>query len=322
MEVMAKQRALLLGMAGLGAAVAVTWLFQWKTKRRLRKVGEVSQLFLYPVKSCRGIALEEVECREYGLRSGHLRDRHWLVVKENKVQVTASQEPRMVLITATCGNGHLTLRAPDMADLHIPLELPKENAVFNCKLHGHAVQGRDCGEDASIWITGFLRSDQRYRLVKFEDTMKLRNPKNEHVMYTENVQVAYSDLSPLLLLSEASLDDLNSRLETKITVGNFRPNILISACDAFDEDTWDEIQIGSQVTLRQVIPCPRCILTTVDPDTGIINMKEPLKTLRSYRLCDTVDKAVYKSSPLFGRYVKVMKKGTLKVGDPVYHITY
>ncbi|XP_063775924.1 mitochondrial amidoxime reducing component 2-like isoform X1 [Pseudophryne corroboree] len=215
------------------------------------------------------------------------------------------------------GDCHLKGHSPKAAT---PCTAPHH--LKHGRLHGHAVQGRDCGEDASIWITGFLRSDQRYRLVKFEDTMKLRNPKNEHVMYTENVQVAYSDLSPLLLLSEASLDDLNSRLETKITVGNFRPNILISACDAFDEDTWDEIQIGSQVTLRQVIPCPRCILTTVDPDTGIINMKEPLKTLRSYRLCDTVDKAVYKSSPLFGRYVKVMKKGTLKVGDPVYHITY
>lgn len=282
----------------------------------------MSQLFLYPVKSCRGIPLEEAECREYGLKNGQLRDRHWLVVKEDKVHVTARQEPQMVLITATCDKGRLTLNAPEMDELQIPLKLPKTNAIFTCKVHGNEVQGRDCGDEASDWVTSFLKSSQTYRLVHFEDQMEPRNPKNEYPLYNENGQVAYPDLAPLLLLSEASVKNLNTKLKKKVSVRNFRPNIVISGCDAFAEDTWKELQIGCQLTLKRVMPCPRCILTTVDPDTGIINMKEPLETLRSYRLCDKTDQEVFKSSPLFGQFLKVLKRGTVRVGDPVYQITY
>ncbi|XP_068088980.1 mitochondrial amidoxime reducing component 2-like [Hyperolius riggenbachi] len=323
MEVLSKHRALLLGLAGLGATVAVTWLYlSSRKKRQLQRVGEVSQLFMYPVKSCKGIPLQEAECREYGLKNGQLSDRHWLVVKEDKVHVTATQEPRMVLITVTCENGRLTLSAPGMDNLDVPLRLPRSNAIFTCKVFGNEVQGRDCGEDASRWITSFLKSVQKYRLVQFEDNMRRRNPKNEYPKYDEDDQVAYPYLSPLLLLSEASVVDLNSKLEKKVSARNFRPNIVVSGCSAFDEDSWKEVQIGSRLILRRVMPCPRCIQTTVDPDTGIIDMKEPLNTLRSYRLCETADKEVYKSSPLFGQFVKIVKKGPIKVGDPVYEIIY
>ncbi|KAM5165677.1 mitochondrial amidoxime-reducing component 1 [Mantella aurantiaca] len=323
MESLSKHRTLLLGLAGLGATVAVTWFFlSRRKKKRVRKVGQISQLFLYPVKSCKGIPLQEAECREYGLKNGELSDRHWLVVKEDKVQVTARQEPRMVLISVTCDMGRLTLSAPGMDKLDIPLKLPTSNAIFTCKIQGNKVSGRDCGDEASRWMTNFLKSVQTYRLVQFENRMKRRNPKNECPLYTENDQVAYPDLSPLLLLSEASLGDLNSKLENKVSIRNFRPNIVVSGCGAFAEDSWKEVQIGGHVTLKRIMPCPRCILTTVDPDTGIINMKEPLETLRSYRLCDPSDKEVYKSSPLFGQFVRIQKKGTIKVGDPVYEIYY
>ncbi|XP_018427550.1 PREDICTED: mitochondrial amidoxime-reducing component 1 [Nanorana parkeri] len=323
MEVLSKHRTLLIGLAGVGATMAVTWLFLSRGKKKhVRKVGEVSQLFLYPVKSCKGVPLQEAECRDYGLKNGELRDRHWLVVKEDKVHVTARQEPRMVLITVTCDRGHLTLSAPGMNKLDIPLKLLTSNAIFTCKVHGNEVSGRDCGDEASRWITNFLKSVQTYRIVQFEDRMKRRNPKNEYPVYNENDQVAYPDLSPLLLLSEASLEDLNSKLENKVSIRNFRPNIVVSGCGAFAEDSWKEIQIAERVMLKRVMPCPRCILTTVDPDTGIINMKEPLETMRSYRLCDTADKEVYKSSPLFGQFVRIQKTGTIKVGDPVYEIFY
>ncbi|XP_040207351.1 mitochondrial amidoxime reducing component 2-like [Rana temporaria] len=323
METLSKHRTLLIGLAGLGAAVAITWLFMSKRKKmHVRKVGQISQLFLYPVKSCKGIPLQEAECRDYGLKNGELSDRHWLVVKEDKVHVTARQEPRMVLITVTCDKGYLTISAPGMDKLEIPLKLPTRNSIFTCKVHGNEVMGRDCGDEASHWITKFLKSVQMYRLVQFEDRMKRRNPKKEYPTYTENDQVAYPDLSPLLLLSDASLEDLNSKLEHKISIQNFRPNIVVSGCEPFAEDSWKEIQIGEHVRLKQVMPCPRCILTTVDPDTGIINMKEPLETMRSYRLCDTADKEVYKSSPLFGQFVRIQKKGMIKVGDPVYEISH
>ncbi|PIO16270.1 hypothetical protein AB205_0000850 [Aquarana catesbeiana] len=212
METLSKHRTLLIGLAGLGAAVAVTWLFMSKRKKmHVRKVGKISQLFLYPVKSCKGIPLQEAECRDYGLKYGELSDRHWLVVKEDKVHVTARQEPSMVLITVTCDKGYLTLSAPGMDKLDIPLKLPTRNSIFTCKVHGNEVMGRDCGDEASRWITKFLKNVQMYRLV------------------------AYPDLSPLLLLSDASLEDLNSKLENKVSIRNFRPNIVVSGCEPFAE---------------------------------------------------------------------------------------
>ncbi|XP_072265988.1 mitochondrial amidoxime reducing component 2-like [Pyxicephalus adspersus] len=322
MEVLWKHRSFLIGLAGLGAAVAVTWIYVSRRKeKQMRKVGKISQLFLYPIKSCKGIPLQRAECREYGLKNGEFSDRHWLVVKEDKVHVTARQEPRMVLITVTCDRGQITLSAPGMEKLAVPLKLPTSNAIFTCKVHGNDVSGRDCGDEASQWITNFLKNVQTYRLVQFEDRMKRRNPKNEYPLYSENDRVAYPDLSPLLLVSEASLEDLNSKLENKVSIRNFRPNIVVSGCGAFAEDTWKEIQIGESVTLQRVMPCPRSVkIQTVLKGPYYFHAFHP--PLPSYRLCDTEDKKVYKSSPLFGQFVRIKKKGMIKVGDPVYEIFY
>ncbi|KYO43561.1 mitochondrial amidoxime reducing component 2 [Alligator mississippiensis] len=115
------------------------------------------------------------------------------------------------------------------------------------------------------------------------------------------VKIAYPDCSPVMIISEASLEDLNTRLEKKVKIQNFRPNILVTGCSAFEEDSWDEICIGS-VEMKGTVGCPRCILTTIDPETGIMDRKEPLETLKSYRLCDLSEQYLYKSSPLFGWY--------------------
>lgn len=130
-------------------------------------------------------------------------------------------------------------------------------------------------------------------------------------------QVAYADASPFLVLSEASLEDLNSRLERRVKAANFRPNIVISGCGIYAEDSWNEVLIGD-VELKRVMPCTRCLLTTVDPDTGIMDKKEPLETLKSYRLCEPSEQALCGKLPTFGQYFALENPGTIKVGDPVY----
>ncbi|KAJ1157705.1 hypothetical protein NDU88_010405 [Pleurodeles waltl] len=316
-------RAAFLCAAVLGVGLTASWL--WKKRRRsrreLRQVGVVSQLFIYPVKSCRGIPLEEAECTKLGLKHGELRDRHWVVVKEDGNTVTARQEPKLVLISVSYKGDFLTLSAPDMEEVHIPLKLPSSNPVRNCRVFGHKIQGKDCGEEIACWINAYLKGSDPYRLVQYEHHMKLRNSEEEYPLYRRNDKTAYSDLSPIMLLSEASLEDLNTRLDKKVKMQNFRPCIVVSGCSAFQEDSWDEIIIGS-AELKRVMACPRCILTTVDPDTGIITHKEPLETLRSYRLCETSDKKHFQKSPLFGQYFGIEHTGRFKVGDPVYKIFY
>ncbi|KFO81492.1 hypothetical protein N303_11445, partial [Cuculus canorus] len=253
-----------------------------------------------------------------GLQSGELRDRFWLVTKEDGHMVTARQEPRLVLVSVGSENGHLTLEAPDMKKVCVPISLPRKNPVRNCRVFGLDIQGRDCGDEVAQWITTFLNSEP-YRLVHFEPSMVPRKSKDIMNVFRTTDEVAYPDCSPVLIISEASLEDLNTRMEKKVKIQNFRPNILVTDTSAFEEDAWEEILIGD-VELKGTVCCARCILTTVDPDTGVLDRKEPLETLKSYRLCDPSERHLYKSSPLFGRYFAVDKTGTIQVGDPVYKL--
>uniref|UniRef100_A0A452VCE8 Mitochondrial amidoxime reducing component 1 n=1 Tax=Ursus maritimus TaxID=29073 RepID=A0A452VCE8_URSMA len=242
--------------------------------------------------------------------------RFWLVINEKGNMVTARQEPRLVLISLTCEGDALTLSAAYTKDLQLPLKTPATNAVYKCRVHGLEIEGRDCGDAAAQWITSFLKT-QPYRLVHFEPHLRPRNSHQILDAFRPTDQVAYSDASPFLILSEASLADLNSRLEKKVKVTNFRPNIVISGCGVYAEDSWDELLIGD-VILKRIMACSRCVLTTVDPDIGIMNRKEPLETLKSYRLCDPSEQKPYGKSPLFGQYFVLESTGTIKVGDPVY----
>ncbi|KAM8816803.1 mitochondrial amidoxime reducing component 2 isoform 1-T1 [Rhynchonycteris naso] len=312
-----------LGVAAVGLAAVALGTIVWRharprRRRRLQQVGTVAQLWIFPIKSCKGVAVSEAECTALGLRSGHLRDRFWLVIKEDGHMVTARQEPRLVLVSITYEDDHLILRAPGMDQLVLPSKLPSSNILHDCRIFGLDIKGRDCGNEAAQWFTNYLKSEA-FRLVQFEKNMNGRPSRKLFSNSVQNYQVAYPDYSPLMVLSEASLADLNTRLEKKVRMEQFRPNIVIRGCGAFEEDTWDEILIGN-TEMKKVLACPRCILTTVDPDTGVIDRKEPLETLKSYRLCDPSEQKIYKSSPLFGIYYSVERIGSLKVGDPVYQM--
>ncbi|XP_058555996.1 mitochondrial amidoxime-reducing component 1 isoform X2 [Neofelis nebulosa] len=275
-----------LAVTALGLAAVALGTVAWRRarcrrRRRLQQVGTVAQLWIYPVKSCKGVAVSAAECTALGLRCGHLRDRFWLVVNEKGNMVTARQEPRLVLISLTCEGDALTLSAAYTKDLLLPIKTPATNAVYKCRVHGLEIEGRDCGEAAAQWITSFLKT-QPYRLVHYEPHMRPRSSHQIMDVFQPTDQIAYSDASPFLILSEASLADLNSRLEKKVKVANFRPNIVISGCGVYAEDSWDELLIGD-VILKRVTACSRCILTTVDPDTGVMSRKEPLETLKRRR---------------------------------------
>ncbi|XP_069819410.1 mitochondrial amidoxime-reducing component 1-like isoform X2 [Dendropsophus ebraccatus] len=316
-----RHRLPLLCAAGLGVTAVASWMW-WKSKREghleLRQVGTVSQLLIYPVKSCRAVSVQEAECLEMGLKHGELKDRHWLVVNEEGQMVTGRQEPRIVLISVMASGDSLCFEGPGMEKILVPVVPPKSNKILNCRVFSSDVQGRDCGEEVSRWLTTYFQTGSTYRLVRFEpDVMKPRKAKEAEKPFREKDVIAYPDASPIMMLSETSLEDLNKRMEVPVSVANFRPCIVVSGCEAFSEDTWDEVKVGT-VRLKRVMACGRCILTTVDPKTGIMSRKEPLDTLRTFRLSDESLSHLYKKAPLFGQYFGVDKTGKLRVGDPVY----
>uniref|UniRef100_A0A3P8Z8V1 MOSC domain-containing protein n=1 Tax=Esox lucius TaxID=8010 RepID=A0A3P8Z8V1_ESOLU len=300
-------------------ALGLGYRFFLKSKR-VTRVGVVSQLLIHPLKSGKAVSVALAECQQIGLKYGELRDRHWMVITEDGHMVTGRQEPRLVLVSLTSEGGQMCLNGPDMEKLRFPLIQP-ENPIIDCRVFSSDIQGRDCGDEVSRWLTRCLVSEKTFRMVHYEPHMKPRKPAETEFLYPQSEKVAYPDSGAVMLLSEASVKDLSSRLENDVTVARFRPNIVVSGCDAFDEDSWDDIQIGN-VQMRRVMACGRCIFTTVDPETGVMSRKQPLEMLKSYRMCDEAEKHIYKTAPLFGQMFSISKDGILQVGDVVYKISH
>lgn len=231
----------------------------------------LSGLFRYPVKSLRGMGLDRVglDARGFSL------DRRWMLVDRQGLFLTQRELPRMTLVRTSIQSGRLTLQAPGMNDLLLPPESDSDETV-PVKVWRDKCLARSAGKDADNWLSGFL--DTGCRLVYLPDD-QLRQVDLDYA--DKGDQTGFSDGFPLLLISEASLQDLNSRLPEPLPMERFRPNLVVSGCEPYAEDRWKRIRIG-EIEFKLVKPCSRCAITTVNPESAQTGV-EPLKTLSSYR---------------------------------------
>ncbi|CAH0400426.1 unnamed protein product [Chilo suppressalis] len=294
-----------------------------------RHVGTLKELYAYPIKSCASVKLERGECTSLGLKNGWLRDRVLMVVDEKNNFLTARACPEMVLVRPTVRNSILTLNHPDAAEpLHINLaEVIALQKPQTARVWGVEVPVFDCGSEASKWLTSVLdHSAKIYKLVYYssQTSREMRGLGTElYKRFRKEDASALSDEVPFNLINQASLDDLNGRLQD-LTVSpcNFRPNFVLSGtAKPYEEDNWRFIKIGENV-FEILKPCTRCLLTTVDPETGVRNAKtEPLETLRSYRLIeDPVLRKAVGNSPRMGLQMALRSESGHQValGDPIY----
>jgi uncharacterized protein len=241
--------------------------------------GTLSQLYIHPIKSCGGINSDSATLIETGLEW----DRQWMVVDPQGQMLTQRQWPRMALIMPTLRSNDLVLRAPGMLALHVRLDTVE--ATTRAQVWDDIVKAYDMGDVAAQWFSDFLKTPAR--LVRFDpEEVRPSDPA-----WTSGVaaQSAFSDGFPLLVTNAASLQDLNDKLLAKgvpaVTLQRFRPNLVISGWQAFDEDNVDELEITTDngpVILRLVKPCVRCSIPNVDPHTAE-TAHEPGDTLASYR---------------------------------------
>ncbi|XP_021919375.1 mitochondrial amidoxime-reducing component 1-like isoform X2 [Zootermopsis nevadensis] len=244
---------------------------------------------------------------------------------------TARTHPKMVLINmALDGNDAVKLSAPDMSELQVKVpEYSENNKYSHCKFWGNEMLGTvDCGDMAAKWLSQYmLGKDNGVRLgYHLADIMPRRvadkNLKHCYKTLQDSDLGAYSDLSSFMLMTESSIADLKTRVPPDVSVvpRQFRPNFLVRASVAYEEDKWDWIRIGDTAVFRNVKPCTRCLFTTVDPNTGIKNPhKEPLSTLKRYRkLTDPTKLKVEGSAPAFGINLGLHRKGIIRVGDNVF----
>lgn len=252
----------------------------------------ITELNLYPIKSCAGIALREATITSAGLMSDHIYDREWMVIDSDGKFLTQREHPKMSLIRPQFNADTLELRAPGMLRLQIPLDLPDpEHAVtLNVQVWDDTVKAYDCDDMTALWFSKALGVD--CRLVRFHpDAKRVANPQ-----WTGGVEAPtlFSDGYPLLVISEASLADLNEKLIAQgreaLPMNRFRPNIVVGGTGAFDEDFAESITIDA-VILKPVKPCPRCPIPSVDQTTGQVG-PDPLDILQSYRANPKVDGAI------------------------------
>lgn len=257
----------------------------------------VSELWVHPVKSCRGIALDRAEVSPRGLRC----DRHWMVVDEAGRFLTQRDLPAMATIAPVVGTSSLLLRAPGRDDLELPLDAAAGEAVVT--VWRDTLKAVAVSPAADRWLTAHL--GLACRLVRFADDV--RRPVDP-AYGAPGDETAFSDGFPLLLVGAGSLDELNRRLPRPLPMRRFRPNLVVEGAAPYAEDGWRRIRVGP-ITLRVVKPCSRCAITTVDPDRGVRDGSEPLETLATYRRRDG---KVY-----FGQNVIPDGPGEIRVGDTV-----
>jgi uncharacterized protein YcbX len=252
----------------------------------------ITELNLYPIKSCAGIALREATMTAAGLMTAHVYDREWMVVDSDGKFLTQREHPRMALIRPQLNADMLELRAPGMLRLQIPLDLsdPNSASTLDVRVWNDTVKAYDCDEMTAHWFSNALGVE--CRLVRFHpDAKRVANPQ-----WTDGVEAPtlFSDGYPMLVISESSLADLNEKLTSQgrdaLPMNRFRPNIVIGGTGAFDEDFAESITIAD-VVLKPVKPCPRCPIPSVDQATGQVG-PDPLDVLQSYRANPKVDGAI------------------------------
>lgn len=227
---------------------------------------------LYPVKSCRGIAVAEAAVTAAGLE----HDREWMVVTPQGRFLTQREEPRLALVATALGPQALTLASGDAGS--IPVRLDHRGETREVTVWRDRCVGLDQGDEVARWLTELL--GRAVRLVRFDAGQ--RRASDPAWTGGLDAQNRFSDGFALLAISLASLADLNSRLSRPLPMDRFRPNLVLDGLPPYGEDALGDLLAGG-LRLRRVKPCTRCSITTTDQQTGAVDGDEPLATLRAYR---------------------------------------
>ena len=261
---------------------------------------QVTEINIYPIKSTCRIGLNRSEVLPRGLPW----DRRWMLVDDDGNFMTARQHPALSVVRTGIGSGMLRVSAEGFPDLELPLR-PEIHQTVPVTVWKDRCDAVPVGPYADAWFSDYLGLS--CRLVQMTDEL-VRGVNPDYGRAGD--EVSFADGFPLLLISEASLGDLNSRLDRQVSMRRFRPNLVVDGDEAYAEDSWNRIRVGD-VEFEGVKNCSRCVFTTIDPDTGRKDPdKEPLKTLASYRR--RAQGGVY-----FGQNLVPRSAGTIHVGDEV-----
>jgi uncharacterized protein YcbX len=218
----------------------------------------LKSISIYPIKSLKGLELSSAEVFQHGLKS----DRNWMLVDQENTFITRRERPELALIQMeSTENGFRFSFNNNLQDLSIRTDNFQQDKIES-KVWDSDVFGFEESHDLNTFFSDFLK--ERVRLIR----MPLQPERIEKSPLTgEQTPSSFADSFPILIIGTASLDALNAQLQEPIDARYFRPNLVFKTERPFEEDEWQEIQIGN-VLLRKAKPCGRCRMINVNPDTG------------------------------------------------------
>lgn len=252
----------------------------------------ITELNLYPIKSCAGWSLKEATLTEAGLATQLVYDREWMVIDADGVALTQRTHPKMALIVPRIKGDVLEIKAPGMLTLEVPLDLPdpEHTPRLTVVVWGNEILAFDLGKLCATWFSKFL--DTPVRFVRFHSEAT-RYAKAE---WTGEVQAPtlFADGYPLLVISQAALDDLNQKMRAAgreaLPMSRFRANIVLGDCNAHEEDYAESLTDG-EICIKPVKPCSRCDLPAVCQQSGEVG-PNPLDILATYRADARIEGAI------------------------------
>ncbi|KAL3874897.1 hypothetical protein ACJMK2_037851 [Sinanodonta woodiana] len=276
-----KQSKILLALCGGAVAkyVELSWI-HWRSRNQFTLVGSVSELIVHPVKSVRGMSVQTAFCSKYGLKYQTVTDRHWMVTTNDGTYITLRQYPQMALITASLHGDQLVLSAPGMQKIDIPI-LTAQPQLSEAGIKNVRVQSYDCGDEVSRWLSKFLSVEGLRLHFSGPELVKRQTkyvPKNWEINAEESDMIAFHDFCNCMMMGNATIEDVNKRLQKPVTHRNFRANILLNGTSPYEE-------------VRNTTLC----------DTILYRCREP-----------------YGPKPCLGIDLAIEVEGIIKVGDPVF----
>ncbi len=263
---------------------------------------QLQDIYIYPIKSLGGIRLTTAKVEVRGLQY----DRRWMLVDESGMFLSQRTIHRMALLQVSIEVDGLRvfLKEDHSVNCLVPFE-PQLEVYKEVTIWEDTVTGQLVSVQVDAWFSKVL--DMPCHLVYMPaETARRLKPK-----YSVNDEtVSFADGMPYMVIGQASLDDLNARLDKPAPMDRFRPNFVFSGGGAFAEDEWQVVKIGA-VEFKVTKPCARCVMTTVDQATAQTS-KEPLKTLATYR---TVNNNV-----MFGQNMIALNLGEVHVGDQIHRV--
>jgi uncharacterized protein YcbX len=262
----------------------------------------LTAIHVYPVKALGGFALDACDVTPRGLA----HDRRFMVVDADNEFVSQREMPKMATVWVELEKGEVTFSAPDMDSVSFPAE-PRERPARTVRVWSSHLPAHGVSAEADKWLSDYLGFDARLVYMP-ESSHRPVNPEYAG----DGAIVSFADGYPLLIASEESLNDLNTRIVRNggaaVPMNRFRPNVVIRGSGAYAEDRLGQMRIGD-VAFRAVKPCTRCQVTTTDQASGVVRGAEPLQTLAGYR-----------DSPagvMFGMNLIPKTLGRITVGDEV-----